>query len=579
MMSDEKKKENLSAEEVYNRLINSMFGGDPKDRLSLRDKMIKKAEELDKGYIAKSTPVQTTIHDSYGGVNGYGNTITYSGSDDKIASFTNYGFDNDTMNYPLWTVLYNDSWVFRRAIDKPANDEVNSGIILKSGNDMTNVYDLINRYKPDMIKLAKWGALYGGALAVMMFDGLQDEDYAKPLNPSQIKGKTMRMYVTDRWYGASIIGTDTVTDMSDLDFGKPMYYNVTYANGTTIKVHHSYCIRYEHRDAPQIIKNGMLQGWGYAEGAHILNELSRDDQLKASIQNLVNKALIEVVKMPGMRGVFMGADQGQMNQLTKRLEMVEWARNYNSLTFLDKEDDYQQNTFSGLTGLADILEDNLWMIGAALEMQGIIYGDLKGGLSQNSDALKRYDYTIHGRCEEFLRNPYTKLITVLFMMCGKTDEKVDFEFGHFALNDINKDKNAGITAFASTLQQLTRNKWISDYRAVISLKTYCETGNMNISFSDEYIKTLEIEEKESILSAMKNGKDKGDKKPGSNGAPMDPDNSDIQDLFNNDEGNNPLEAPADNMSEAPEGEPMDNLEAPEGEPMDEAPIEDLGELE
>lgn len=578
MMSDEKKKENLSAEEVYNRLINSMFGGDPKDRLSLRDKMIKKAEELDKGYIAKSTPVQTTIHDSYGGVNGYGNTITYSGSDDKIASFTNYGFDNDTMNYPLWTVLYNDSWVFRRAIDKPANDEVNSGIILKSGNDMTDVYDLINRYKPDMIKLAKWGALYGGALAVMMFDGLQDEDYAKPLNPSQIKGKTMRMYVTDRWYGASIIGTDTVTDMSDLDFGKPMYYNVTYANGTTIKVHHSYCIRYEHRDAPQIIKNGMLQGWGYAEGAHILNELSRDDQLKASIQNLVNKALIEVVKMPGMRGVFMGADQGQMNQLTKRLEMVEWARNYNSLTFLDKEDEYQQNTFSGLTGLADILEDNLWMIGAALEMQGIIYGDLKGGLSQNSDALKRYDYTIHGRCEEFLRNPYTKLITVLFMMCGKTDEKVDFEFGHFALNDINKDKNAGITAFASTLQQLTRNKWISDYRAVISLKTYCETGNMNISFSDEYIKTLEIEEKESILSAMKNGKDKGDKKPGSNGAPMDPDNSDIQDLFNN-EGDNPLEAPADNMTEAPEGEPMDNLEAPEGEPMDEAPIEDLGELE
>lgn len=576
----EENKNGLSPEQVYNMLINTMFGGDPKDRISLKDKMIKKAEELDKNYISNSTPVQTTIHDSYGGTNGYGNTITYSGNDDKIASFTNYGFDNDTMNYPLWTVLYNDSWVFRRAIDKPANDEVNSGIILKSGNDMTDVYDLINRYKPDMIKLAKWGALYGGALGVMLFDSLADEDYARPLNPSLIRGKVMRMYITDRWYGASIIGTETVTEMSDLDFGKPMYYNVTYANGTTIKVHHSFCIRYEHRDAPQIIKNGMLQGWGYAEGAHILNELSRDDQLKASIQNLVNKALIEVVKMPGMRGVFMGADQGQMNQLTKRLEMVEWARNYNSLTFLDKEDEYQQNTFSGLTGLADILEDNLWMIGAALEMQGIIYGDLKGGLSQNTDAMKRYDYTIHGRCEEFLRYPYTKLLTVLFIMCGKQDEAVDFEFGHFALNDINKDKNAGITAFASTLQQLTRNKWISDYRAVISLKTYCETGNMNISFSDEFIKTLELQEKESILSAMKNGKDKGDKKPGSSGAPMEADNSDIQELFSGEE--NTIEAPEGedipaDMGLAPEGEDM-NIEAPEGEPMDTG-LEDLGSLE
>lgn len=579
-MADEKKE--LSPEEVYNNFMNVMFGGDPKDRMSLKDKMIKKAEELDKSLISNSKPVQSTIKDSYGGVNGFGNTITYSGSDDKIASFTNYGFDNDTMNYPLWTVLYNDSWVFRRAIDKPANDEINSGIVLKSGNDMTDIYNMYNRYRSDLINLAKWGGLYGGAIAMMMFDGLQDEDYAKPLNPSQIKGKTMRMYITDRWYGASIIGTDTVTDMSDIDFGKPLYYNVTYGNGTNIRVHHSFIIRYEHRGAPMLIKNGMLQGWGYAEGAHILNELSRDDQLKASIQNLVNKALIEVVKMPGMRGVFMGADQGQMNQLTKRLEMVEWARNYNSLTFLDKEDEYQQNTFSGLTGLADILEDNLWMIGAALEMQGILYGDLKGGLSQNTDAMKRYDYTIHGRCEEFLRLPITKLLKVIFIMCDRQDEPVDFEFGHFALNDINKDKNAGITAFASTLQQLTRNKWISDYRAVISLKTYCETGNMNISFSDEYIKVLELAEKESIINGVKSGKTEGDKKPGSKGAPMEADNNDLTDLFGGEEpqpageggeelGN--LEAPADTEM------PAEEFEGPEGEDLTPEDLGELGSLE
>ena len=80
-------------------------------------------------------------------------------------------------------------------------------------------------------------------------------------------------------------------------------------------------LRYENRTAPQLIKCGQLQGWGYAEGSHILNELSRDDQLKSAITSLVNKSLIEVVKMSGMRGVFMGADKGNEEQLTKRLEI------------------------------------------------------------------------------------------------------------------------------------------------------------------------------------------------------------------------------------------------------------------
>lgn len=488
----------VSPEEAYNQIVNVMMGNskDTSFMSTIEDKMIHLKDSIE-----SSAPIQHTLKDSYGGINGYGNTVTYSGADDKVASFTNYGFNNDTMNYPLWTVLYNDSWVFRRAIDKPANDMINSGIILKSDNDITDVYEMYNKYKPDLILLSKWGALYGGAVAFMMFDNLDDSEYAEPLNIDKIRGNPMRLYVTDRWYGVSVCGNETVTDMSDVDFGKPVYYNITYANGTSIKVHHSYIIRYEHRNAPSIVKNGMLQGWGYSEGSHILNELARDDQLKASIQNLVNKALIEVVKMPGMRGVFMGADQGQMSQLTKRLEMVNWARTYNSLTFLDKEDEYQQNSFQGLTGLSDILEKNLWMIGAALEMQGVIYGDLKGGLSQNSDAMVRYDGTIHNRCEEFLRHPIAKLLNVIYGMCG-IEDSVNFDFGHIAKDEINKLKNSSITSFASTLQQIVKNKWISDYRAVLSLKSFVESGDLHISFSDEYLKVLELQEKKDIASSI-----------------------------------------------------------------------------
>jgi len=50
----------------------------------------------------------------------FGNSVVATGVDNKLESFNTYGFNNDTLNWPLWLALYNDSWVFRRAIDKPA---------------------------------------------------------------------------------------------------------------------------------------------------------------------------------------------------------------------------------------------------------------------------------------------------------------------------------------------------------------------------------------------------------------------------------------------------------------------------
>ena len=245
--------------------------------------------------------------------------------------------------------------MFRRAIDKPAQDEVNCGFTLFGDLDFSKAYKSFGRYKSDMIRLLMWGALFGGSVAVMMFDTVPDEEMQNPIKLAKIKGARMRLYVTDRWYGVSTEGSDTVSDMRDIDFGKPTMYNITFADGKSFRVHHSYVLRYEHRTAPQLVKTGQLQGWGYAEGAHILNELSRDDQLKSSITSLVNKSLIEVIKMSGMRGVFMGTDKGNEEQLRKRLEMVNWGRTYNSLTFLDKDDEYEQREFSGLTGLAQLI--------------------------------------------------------------------------------------------------------------------------------------------------------------------------------------------------------------------------------
>lgn len=452
-------------------------------------------------YMADIATKSTAIKDKTYIADHYGNSLSAIGNEDRVQSFSNYGFSADTLNWPLWLALYNDSWVFRRAIDKPAQDEIVCGFTLHGIHDYSKVYKLYERYSNDMIELLSWGALFGGSIAVMLFRGITDEELKKPLNKKKIKGKRFRLYVVDRWYGVAP-SDKLVSDMRDVDYGKPMYYDVTMANGVTKKIHHSWILRYEHRTAPRLIKNGQLQGWGYSEGSHIINELARDDQLKTSITSLVNKSLIEVIKMAGMRGVFMGTDSGNETQLRKRLEMVNWGRTYNSLTFLDKDDEYQHFELTGLAGLADLMEKNMWLISSALEMQGILFGDLKGGLSQESDAFKRYAKTILRRCNAYVRPVLYKFLLIIFIVLG-IDEYPSFDFNRLDQDEENKRKIEDMTSMANVLSKVQDNGIISKYQYAIAFKEFVNNDAINIDFSAETLNKLKLEEEQAILDTIK----------------------------------------------------------------------------
>lgn len=482
-MADSTNNENLKSASISEFMNLVMSMGNPSDKSSLMDSVLDGATKIKKA--AKSS---TAINDSYG------NSLLAIGNNDKVDQFDNYRFTNDTLNWPLWLALYNDSWVFRRAIDKPSQDAIRCGIkILGSFDKKDEVERLYTSKQSDLIQLLQWGSLFGGSIAVCMFNKMEDADYEKSLldNKGKIEAsKVMRLYVTDRWYGVSPSTDDTVTDMESLDYGKPKFYEITFANGHRFKVHHDYIIRYEHRTAPKLVKQGMLQGWGYSEGSHILNELSRDDKLKDSIQSLINKALIEVVKMAGMRGLFMGTDQANQDQLMKRLEMVNWARGYNSLTFLDKDDDYSMTTFGGLNGLADLLEQNMWLISAALEMQGVLFGDLKQGFSNDTDALERYAQTILGRCEDYVRPVLTKFLWVVYRW-KNISESIEFEFNSLMAKHHDEQKMTDTKQFQEMLSALINDGVITTQQYAKALVKFIDKGVVDLGLDEEAINKLE----------------------------------------------------------------------------------------
>ena len=464
-------------------MLKLMFGNGS-DKKSFED-------SVDDSYrkISDSVAKEKCIKDSYG------NSLLSIGNDDKTENFSNYTFTNDTLNWPLWLALYNESWVFKRAIDKPSQDEIRCGITLEGTFEhKDDVYKELKKYRDDLIELRMWSALFGGSVMIMMFDNFENKDYETGLNEEKKnkirKCKSMKAYVVDRWYGVAPDYDKTVTKMTDQDYGKPMYYDITMPDGKTYRYHHDYVIRSEGRTAPKLIKNGMLQGWGYSEGSHILNELSRDEKLKSSIQSLVDKSLIEVIKMSGMRGIFMGTDSKNEQQLRKRLEMVNWGRNYNSLTFLDKEDEYQEHGFSGLGGLSDLLQQNMWQISAALEMQGVLFGDMKQGFSTDVDALERYDEVINGRCESYVRKIYEKLLKFIFIRLG-IDANIEFTFNSLLVKRQSKDKIEALQNFVSLCSNLLNDGVLDTKLYAKALQQYSQNSTIDFGLTNEYIDKLD----------------------------------------------------------------------------------------
>ena len=464
------------------KLLEMMHEIDSKTFPSMQDSLQEKIDKYaDIG--SKSIPIRDA----------YGNSLTATGTDDKVKEFSNYGFSNETLNWPLWLALYNDSWVFRRVIDKPSTDMVRTGITisLEDSEKLQNVYSMLKKFRKPLIQLLKWGALFGGSIAFMMFDNMEEDDYKKPMNVKKLRqAKEMKLYVTDRWYGVSCNINDTVTNMSSIDYGKPQTYRISFPNGNAYQVHHDFILRYEHRSAPPLLKNGMLMGWGYSEGSHIINELARDDQLKSAITSLINKALIEVIKMAGMRGVFMGQDEESKAQLEQRLEMVNWGRTFNSLTFLDKEDDYQEHGFSGLSGLSDLLEVNMWQVSAAVEMQGVLFGDLKNGFSNDVDALERYDEVILNRCEDYYRQILEKLLFVIYKKL-EINEKVEFEFNSLLVKKHDEERMESLSKFQQILSSMLQDGAIDTKHYAKSLQTYTLKNTVDLNLDDEYIDSLE----------------------------------------------------------------------------------------
>lgn len=461
----------------------------------VRDKMISCLD-----YVASSSV--TSLRDGT-----FINNRMYTGSADR--NLADGHFQMDMLTWDRYTILslYHGCWIFRRIIDKVAQDEWSSGITINcdcSPEELSRIYKRLSRVRSEMIYATEQSRLFGGAASLMMVDD-GEQDLSKPLNLHNIKrGAKLRFLTTDRWYGLET-SSEVVTDYRSSEFGKSKYYTfyvgdtLNSSSESSIKVHHSRVLRFVNRRAPRLIEQ-LLQGWGVSEIEHIYQDIMNHENTKNATASLLNKSLLEIVKVSGLRSLMSGLTAGNATQqavLTGSLTGITEYRTSNNLVMLDTDDSYQRETYS-FSGLSEILVSQKDIIAGAAEMpQVLIFGDTKGGLSSDSPAeMEFYATTIRGKQDEHIRPILDKLLPVLFRIEGVDIPKdLDYDFESVAGVSDNA-KNGKISTVVSNTMSLYDSGLITGETALEEIKQFSKMTGFGTNITDRDMELARKTDKE-----------------------------------------------------------------------------------
>jgi len=441
----------------------------------------------------------------------FGNPRMKIGNADSNLTWSKWQYTRTFLDWFLWTTLYTQSWVFRNGVDKKSDATVADLEIDSDAEptDINNVIALYDFYKSDLKYLLKQGMIYGGAAAAMLIEG-QMFDTESLLEVSKIKkGAKMSLYTKDRWQGLQWEDTAGYEALGTHDFGKHKYYKfyITSDTGQNIdftKHHYSRVLRCGNRAAVQFTKY-QLTGWDLPECQHLIDELTRDETTRASIASLISKALIEVIKMPGIRGLFSGisGDLGTQSiasrqELEGRIKAVTDYRNFNNLSFMDIGDEYSQFQLANISGLADILEQQRRATSGAMEIpEMILYGsaDVKGLIFQqdgsSSPEIEIYQQIINNRQDYILRPIMDKLLPVLWRIANGTDmpEGTTYNFlPVFKESQTAKLERSGLVV--NNIDKLINMGIYSVKDGGVELRQFSKATGFGTNLTDEIINNL-----------------------------------------------------------------------------------------
>lgn len=285
----------------------------------------------------------------------------------NLVNTTQYPLTRLTQDWERLTSLYRSSWIIQRVCSVIPEDAMTDLRMEAPGLDNDSLDRLAQclndtKVRRKLIEAMKWARLYGGAAAIVMVDG-EEDDMSQPLRVKNILPGSFRgLFVVDRWSGI-YPSLELVTNKANPDFGLPRYYEVRDESGVTkYRVHHSRVIRFVGTEMPYYEAIAEQQ-WGTSAIEAMYDDLVRRDNVTHNIANLTFKACLSVYGIDNLDQIFASASAQAQRQMYSRIEAMSILESNMGIRLVNKGDEVQQLQY-GFGGLPEILD------GAMLDVSG-----------------------------------------------------------------------------------------------------------------------------------------------------------------------------------------------------------------
>lgn len=429
----------------------------------------------------------------------------------NLAARTGFGSPNLTegAEYPLvrftfnyWQLisLYEGSWIARRIIDVPAQDMVRAWPKLTSDispKDLTKIDRLLRRTnaKNNLLTAMVWGRLFGGAGALIVIKG-QENELDEPLDLDKVPlGGFLGVVPFDRWSGI-YPSTEWCTDIKrPVDFNLPEAYNVQGSSGQNFKVHASRILRFTGPTVPTPEREAYSM-WGISVLEPVFQELQKRDNVSWNIVNLTFRANILGMKFPELAQLLSGlGGSAQFDQkFQERMQAVNHLISNQSLVPLPTDGSIESTSYS-FAGLGEVMTQTcLDISGAAQIPVARLWGRTATGLGQTGDGDERiYEERISTDQDAMLRPQLEKLYPVLCASeLGEVPDDLDLNFPSIRVLD-EKEKSELAKSTADTLVVYLNSGVMSPRTVAKEVKQSSDVTDLGTNLTDEAIAKLSDE--------------------------------------------------------------------------------------
>ena len=319
--------------------------------------------------------------------------------EENLMNATQYPLTRLTQDWQLLTSLYRSSWIVQRVCNVIPEDALADLSVEAPGLETEQLHKLeeeirSTHLRESILEGLRWGRLYGGAAAIIMISG-QEEDMSLPLDINNIMpGSFHGLYVVDRWSGI-YPGLDLVDNERDPDFGLPEYYEVRdETGGGSYRVHHSRVLCFRGIQMPYWEQQAE-QYWGTSEIEAMYDELIKRDNVAHNIANLTFKANLNVLQVKDLNQMFASSSTANQRRIYEMLSAINTLENSLGVRVIDQNESIQQLQYS-FSGLPEVMDSAMMDMSGATRIPATrLFGRSPAGMNSTGESdEKMYRQTL-----------------------------------------------------------------------------------------------------------------------------------------------------------------------------------------